>query len=374
MDFCRISAGLLPDFGCISGGSLLLVSPLTQASALPVMQMFVSTLKGLGLTTKAVCSFQTKQLQAGLDDDTGGWAWLGCSACVCGWGRLRCPAASCRPCSCPASLAWRCHQPPLDLHAACPQVPPSIARTVRFFHGLSGLENACDAGQVRRLPGAALGAGRGSAGRRRWRGRRRQGAAQAREADPLPPVPPVPPPALPTMPQITPGQFVLFNGASFLADLSANGLQVGWAGVGGWVGGRVCGCCGCERGPEAALYWEHLSAAWAGGLRALGWAGLPSSFTRVPGPTHPYDCSTQPHRSAATRGPCGLHAGRRRHAPSGPAGAAPLQGAGGRVRLRWRHLRAGRYCCWGRGQGLGRCCVAPHAWPCCAPAVRSLPT
>ena len=32
---------------------------------------------------------------------------------------------------------------------------------------------------------------------------------------------------LPTALQVPPGQFVLFNGASFLADLSASGLQVG---------------------------------------------------------------------------------------------------------------------------------------------------
>ena len=51
-------------------------------------------------------------------------------------------------------------------------IPPTIAPTVLFFHGLSGLENACDAGRLR------------------------------------------------------PGQCVLFNGASFLADLSHGGLQL----------------------------------------------------------------------------------------------------------------------------------------------------
>lgn len=32
------------------------------------------------------------------------------------------------------------------------QIPPGVAHTVLFFHGLSGLENACDAGQVRAPP------------------------------------------------------------------------------------------------------------------------------------------------------------------------------------------------------------------------------
>jgi hypothetical protein len=78
------------------------------------LKMFVSSLRGMGLHCKAVCSFQPKQLK----------------------------------------------------------IPLEVARTVLFFHGLSGLENACDAGQI------------------------------------------------------PPGQFVLFNGASFLADLSASGLQL----------------------------------------------------------------------------------------------------------------------------------------------------
>ena len=72
------------------------------------------------------------------------------------------------------TVAW--HPPALWLTAfigcGAPQaIPPTIAPTVLFFHGLSGLENACDAGRLR------------------------------------------------------PGQFVLFNGASFLADLSHGGLQ-----------------------------------------------------------------------------------------------------------------------------------------------------
>ncbi|KAL4424856.1 hypothetical protein ABPG77_011106 [Micractinium sp. CCAP 211/92] len=78
------------------------------------LMMFVSMLKGLGIHTKAVCSFQPRQLK----------------------------------------------------------VPRTICRNVLFFHGLGGLEAACDAGLV---------------------------------------------PA---------GQFVLFNGASFLADLSPGGLQL----------------------------------------------------------------------------------------------------------------------------------------------------
>jgi len=76
------------------------------------LQLFVSTLKGVGITTKAVCSFVPKQLAVG-----------------------------------------------------------SVANTVLFFHGLSGLENACDTGAV------------------------------------------------------SPGQFVLFNGASFLEDISPTELQ-----------------------------------------------------------------------------------------------------------------------------------------------------
>jgi hypothetical protein len=76
------------------------------------LQLFVSALKGVGITTKAVCSFQPKQLAVG-----------------------------------------------------------STANAVLFFHGLAGLENACDAGVVR------------------------------------------------------PGEFVLFNGASFLADLSPAEMQ-----------------------------------------------------------------------------------------------------------------------------------------------------
>jgi hypothetical protein len=76
------------------------------------LQLFVSALKGVGITTKAVCSFQPKQLAVG-----------------------------------------------------------SVANTVLFFHGLSGLENACDSGGVR------------------------------------------------------PGEFVLFNGASFLEDISPAELQ-----------------------------------------------------------------------------------------------------------------------------------------------------
>jgi len=76
------------------------------------LQVFVSALKGVGITTKAVCSFQPKQLAVG-----------------------------------------------------------SVANTVLFFHGLSGLENACDSGVVR------------------------------------------------------PGEFVLFNGASFLEDISPTELQ-----------------------------------------------------------------------------------------------------------------------------------------------------
>ncbi|KAG7667612.1 hypothetical protein Ndes2437B_g07624 [Nannochloris sp. 'desiccata'] len=76
------------------------------------LQVFVSALKGVGITTKAVCSFQPKQLAVG-----------------------------------------------------------SVANTVLFFHGLSGLENACDSGVVR------------------------------------------------------PGEFVLFNGASFLEDISTTELQ-----------------------------------------------------------------------------------------------------------------------------------------------------
>jgi hypothetical protein len=76
------------------------------------LQVFVSALKGVGITTKAVCSFQPKQLAVG-----------------------------------------------------------SVANTVLFFHGLSGLENACDSGVVR------------------------------------------------------PGEFVLFNGASFLEDMSPTELQ-----------------------------------------------------------------------------------------------------------------------------------------------------
>ena len=71
------------------------------------LQVFVSMLMGIGITTKAVCSFKPEQLEVG-----------------------------------------------------------AIADTVLFFHGLSGVENACDAGKVRN------------------------------------------------------GQFVLFNGASFLADLT----------------------------------------------------------------------------------------------------------------------------------------------------------
>ncbi|KAL4421350.1 hypothetical protein ABPG75_010641 [Micractinium tetrahymenae] len=78
------------------------------------LMMFVSMLKGLGIHTKAVCSFQPKQLKT----------------------------------------------------------PRSICHNVLFFHGLGGLESACDAGLV------------------------------------------------------PPGQFVLFNGASFLADLSPGGLQL----------------------------------------------------------------------------------------------------------------------------------------------------
>lgn len=33
------------------------------------------------------------------------------------------------------------------------QIPPAVARTVLFFHGLSGLENACDAGQASAVRG-----------------------------------------------------------------------------------------------------------------------------------------------------------------------------------------------------------------------------
>lgn len=62
--------------------------------------MFASTLRGMGIHVKAVCSFQPRQLV----------------------------------------------------------IPRPIARTVLFFHGLAGLENACDAGNVRAtawLPRAA---------------------------------------------------------------------------------------------------------------------------------------------------------------------------------------------------------------------------
>lgn len=123
-----------------------------------------------------------------------------------------------------------------------------MAHTVLFFHGLSGLENACDAGQAsaaaglpaQKVPGcpnsapAGMRAGAGSA----WPGLAptfcMQAAAAARgvarcltgatvhcftraivDACSL---------------QIHPGQFVLFNGASFLSDLSAGGLQVGHEG------------------------------------------------------------------------------------------------------------------------------------------------
>jgi hypothetical protein len=82
----------------------------------------------------------------------------------------------------------------------CVQIPPTIAPNVLFFHGVSGLENACDAGQI------------------------------------------------------APGQCVLFNGASFLADLSHGGLQAS-AGAGLGLGegrngasgvqmeGRLCAAC-----------------------------------------------------------------------------------------------------------------------------------
>jgi hypothetical protein len=94
--------------------------------------------------------------------------------------------------------------------APCPQVSPALASTVLFFHGLSGLENACDAGRV------------------------------------------------------APGQFVLFNGASFLADLSPGGLQVGGPGVGGGGGIRkegggrircVCVDAGRCRGVVVCAWW-----------------------------------------------------------------------------------------------------------------------
>jgi hypothetical protein len=93
------------------------------------LQLFVSSLKGIGISTKAVCSFKAAQLKVG-----------------------------------------------------------PIADTVLFFHGLSGLENACDSGNV------------------------------------------------------SPGQFVLFNGASFLTEFKQQNFEhmsqavaeEALAGVTGW--------------------------------------------------------------------------------------------------------------------------------------------
>ncbi|KAL4530439.1 hypothetical protein Ndes2437B_g03934 [Nannochloris sp. 'desiccata'] len=93
------------------------------------LQLFVSSLKGIGISTKAVCSFKAEQLKMG-----------------------------------------------------------PVADTVLFFHGLSGLENTCDSGAV------------------------------------------------------PPGQFVLFNGASFLTDFKRENFEhmsqvvaeTALAGVTGW--------------------------------------------------------------------------------------------------------------------------------------------
>lgn len=86
-----------------------------------------------------------------------------------------------------------------------------------FFHGLAGLENACDAGNVR---AACLLPARGSGGLHPGcSGPLRVSLPQPSEQEIVGAGPVF-------VLQIAPGTFVLFNGASFLADLSHGGLQL----------------------------------------------------------------------------------------------------------------------------------------------------
>ena len=121
----------------------------------PALQLFVSSLRGMGLHCKAVCSFQQKQLKARKRCLS---SVAAAALCLWVWGaRAACRALLLQGTGQQARVASQCTQRAmgrgsLPEHAPswCLQIPPAVANTVLFFHGLSGLENACDAGQARR--------------------------------------------------------------------------------------------------------------------------------------------------------------------------------------------------------------------------------
>ncbi len=145
------------------------------------------------------------------------------------------------------------------------QIPPEMAHTVLFFHGLSGLENACDAGQARQCvprSGSAF-VSKAACDTAGWTGpERRPSCNQSAQSLHLQaPGSNQPLCGLPTtVVQIHPGQFVLFNGASFLADLSASGLQVRGPAQAPFAWWKLCESSQLCRSPEGL---EQLRAGFS---------------------------------------------------------------------------------------------------------------
>lgn len=89
--------------------------------------------------------------------------------------------------------------------------------------------------------------------------------------------------------QIPPGQFVLFNGASFLADLSASGLQVrtslqrGHKALSAQVGGKLTHAARCHISPPISTQPPRRTRCCVTSARNTA---VPDGTSRLPPPSH----------------------------------------------------------------------------------------